>query len=156
MASVLQSRPYWLIVLLLATSPLFAIAPRNYTDAELANFPVIVVAQWEKQKKDKASVFRRHCKIVKNERGEKIIKRFEFYTKLKIIRTVKGDEIKPGEYDLKGSFGISWRLDGTGLESGTSTQILGDVDDLTVPRLWFLKQLYARHTLFSCGLGVGV
>jgi len=132
MASVLQSRPYWLIVLLLATSPLFAIAPRNYTDAEL------------------------HCKIVKNERGEKIIKRFEFYTKLKIIRTVKGDEIKPGEYDLKGSFGISWRLDGTGLESGTSTQILGDVDDLTVPRLWFLKQLYARHTLFSCGLGVGV
>jgi len=114
--------------------PLHAIAPRIYSDEELAKFPIIVVGQWEK------ADFRSHIKESENEQGEAVVEQWETYTKLKIIRTLKGTGISPGEHELKIGFGISWDKEGKGLETGTSTQIPGDVDDVTKPRIWFLRK----------------
>ena len=121
-------------LLLLMIGPLLAIAPKRYSDEELADFPIMVVAQWEK------AAFRSHAQKRKDENGETVVERWEFYTKLKIIRIIKGDGVALGEHDLKGGFGIAWNEDGKGLQSGTSTEVLGDVDDVTVPRIWFLKR----------------
>ena len=122
------------LLLLWATGPLLAIARRIHSDEELAQFPIIVVAKWEK------AGFRSHAKKPKNSRGEAVVEQWETYTKLKIIRTIKGDGVLPGEHELMIGYGISWDKEGKGLESGTSTQILGDVDDVTVPRIWFLRK----------------
>ena len=123
-----------LMTILMMVEMLGAMAPRMVTDEELARFPIIVVAKWEK------APFRSHTRERVNADGEVVVERWEHYTKLKILRKIKGARFLPGEYDLKVDYGIAWNQEGKNLESGTSTQILGDVDDVTKPRIWFLKE----------------
>ena len=95
-----------LVVLMMMSSRLAAIAPHIYSDEELAKFPIIVVAKWEK------SGFRSHSKESKNDQGEAVVEQWETFTKLNIMRTIKGAGISPGEHELKICFGISWNKDG--------------------------------------------
>ncbi len=123
-----------LCMALLCVNKAQAIAPRYMSDQELAESSIIVVAQWEK-----ASV-ESHNRYRENEDLGPVIIESEAYTKLRIVRTVKGAKLKPGQYDLKVGWGISWSKDGTWLSSGTSTELPGDVQDITKPSLWFLNR----------------
>lgn len=110
-----------------------AIAPPHVSDAELAAYPIIVVAKWDK------APARAHNQYAKDRVGRVVLKS-EVHTQLNILASIKG-EVAPGTQDLLLEWGISWREDGSYVNSGTSTEIPGDVDDVTVPCLWFL-----RHT----------
>ena len=127
-------RSIWFVALLVVVGPLSAMAPNIFSDEELAKFPVIVVGKWEKV------AFRSHRQERKNDDGETVVEKWEVYTKLKILRTIKGPNLALGEHELKVGRGIAWNEEGKGLETGTSTQIPGDVDDITKPRIWFLRK----------------
>jgi hypothetical protein len=105
----------------------WALAPRYETDYELSQYPIIVVAQW-----DKAEL--KPHKLVEGNG----VRRFEVFTELNVLRVIKGD-IKPGKHTLLKSYGIAWLEDGTGLATWMSTNIPGDVNDVTKPNIWFLK-----------------
>ena len=106
----------------------FALAPDYQTDYELAQYPYIVLAQWDKAE-------RRSHRLVEGD----VCKRFEEFTELNVLRVVKGD-LTPGRHTLLSSYGIAWLENGTGLSTGMSTEIPGDVDDVTKPNLWFLTR----------------
>lgn len=110
-----------------------AIAPRHVSDQELAEHPIIVVAKWDKAPAKSHNQYRQHNRL-----GRVVIKS-EVYTSLNVLEVVKGP-IKPGNHELMIGWGITWQTDGTNLRTGTSTDILGDVDDVTKPCLWFLKR----------------
>jgi hypothetical protein len=107
-----------------------AIAPNYVSDVELASYPIVVVARWEK------AGFNRHAKHT--ECGQGVLES-EAYTRLNILSVLRGT-IELGEVDLQINYGISWAEDGTFVNSGTSTQLVGDVNDITKPCLWFLKR----------------
>jgi hypothetical protein len=117
-----------LLFLWLTASSAHAIAPGYETDGDLAHYPYIVLAQWDK------AAMRPHELI----RGN-VLEKFECFTELNILRVIKGD-IKPGRHGLIFGFGIGWQEDGTGLSSGTSTEIPGDVDNVRQPNIWFLNR----------------
>lgn len=117
----------WLACLL-ATGRALAIAPEHMTDSQLAQSPVIVVAQWNKAE------MRPHKLVEGN-----ALKKYEVFTELQVIRAVKGN-VKPGKQTLLLGWGVAWRQDGTDLRTGTSTDLPGDVDDVTKPNLWFLTK----------------
>lgn len=106
-----------------------AIGPTYASDRDLAKYPIIVVAKWEK------SAFKAHNEYDK----EKILVNEELYTRLNVLAVVKG-KVQPGQHDLLVNWGIAWKKDGTELGSGTSTWMRGDVDDITKPCLWFLER----------------
>jgi hypothetical protein len=116
------------------TTTAHAIAPPYLSDEELADSPIIVVAQWEK------APFKSHIQYGQEERLGQVVRQFEAYTTLKVLRTVKGSGVSAGNYELLVGFGIAWRRDGKGVISGTSTEMSGDVKDVTKPNLWFLKK----------------
>ena len=118
----------FVVLALLATQDAWAIVPNYVSDDELAKYPVIVVAKW-----DKAPWVPHHKYQMKG------IVQIESYTRLKILSVIQG-KVEPGEVDLKMDWGITWQKDGTFVNSGTSTQLVGDVDDVTKPCLWFLKR----------------
>lgn len=115
-----------LLGMCLAGESASALAPQYQTDYQLVQLPCIVVARW-----DKAGV-KRHDKV----RGD-VVENEESFTELNVLRTIKGD-IRPGRHPLLMGFGIGWEKNGTGLNSWSSTQIEGDVDDVTQPNIWFL------------------
>ncbi len=102
-----------------------AIPPSYVSDQQLAKSPIIVVAKWEKVQRT-------------GERDRD--KPFVAQTKLRILRTVKGPKIDQEVIDLKLGWQISWGNDGEFLNSATSTNLLGYVEDVTVPCLWFLDR----------------
>jgi hypothetical protein len=110
-----------------------AIAPPYMSDEELADLPVIVVAKWEK------APFHSHIKYDQDKELGRVVRQFEAYTKLKVLRTVKGN-VPPGDVELLVNYGISWHEDGKWVTSGTSTELPGDVEDVTTPNLWFLTK----------------
>ncbi len=109
----------------------WAIAPAYVSDAELAKHPIVVVAQW------KRGDFKPHHRY-RGEDNENVIVAVEAFTELEILRVIKGD-VKPGTAKLKVGGGIGWSEDGSGVSSASSTELPGDVDNVTAPNLWFLQ-----------------
>lgn len=105
-----------------------AIPPRRVSEQQLAASPIIVVAQWE----------RTPAAEPPTKDGP-----FVASTKLRVLRTVKGANIPQGEYDLLLGREIGWNRDGKFLSSATSSEMLGDAEDITVPCLWFLDRAKA-------------
>jgi hypothetical protein len=103
-------------------------APPYLTDAQLAKYPVIVIAKWEK------APFTPHFK----ENDSNIAMR-EIYTRLRILEVIRGD-VKPGEVDLMTGWGIGWNKEGKELRTHTSSDLPGDLDDVTQPAIWFLQR----------------
>jgi len=109
----------------------WAIAPAYVSDDELAKYPIVVVAQW------KRGEFKpHHC--YRREDNENVIVAVEAFTELEIVRVIRGD-LKPGTAKLKVGGGIGWSKDGSGVTSASSTELPGDVDNVTAPNLWFLR-----------------
>jgi hypothetical protein len=69
-----------------------------------------------------------------------VITAIEAYTTLHVLRTIRGNKISEGDRELMIGWCVSWSLDGTGLNSATSTLLSGEVEDLTQPALWFLTE----------------
>ena len=109
-------------------------APPYVSDEQLAGSQIIVVAKWEKSR------FEPHCKTVNDPSLGTVVQESEAYTKLHILRIVKGDVVAKGDQTLMVGFGISWSDDGQYLNSGTSTELMGDVQDVTKLNLWFLSK----------------
>jgi len=128
--------------ILLLCSSTYAMGPAYVTDAELAQYPIIVIAKW-----DKAET--KPHKLVKGDVCEK----FEVFTELNVQRVLKGD-IKPGKQTILMGWGIGWNKDGTELRTWTSTDIPGDVADVTKPSIWFLAKEQSwdtsDKTLYYC------
>lgn len=110
-----------------------AIAPQHISDAELADYPIIVVAKWEK------APFTPHHKTRKDNVLGDVITEVEAYTTLKVLRVVKG-RVPIGDHTLKLGWAIAWDADGADLTSATSTEFLGDVADVSKANIWFLQQ----------------
>lgn len=119
-------------VALLWSSEALALAPGYVSDEQLAKYPIIVVANWVR------GPVTDHVKYRNDDPEESIIHR-EQYVRLNVIGVVKG-KLEPGEHDLIVNWGIAWNDDGTSVNTGTSTYLAGDVEDVTKPCLWFLKQ----------------
>ncbi len=100
------------------------IEPTFVSDRELADYPFIVVA---KCKKVPASSNHQY-----QDSTESVVIQGEWYTRLHILSVIKGN-IETGEVDMKRELGITWEKDGTDLSSGTSTERLGDVHDVSKP-----------------------
>src|SRR5262245_40441786 len=81
-----------------------AIAPPYVADDELAAYPIVVVAKW-----DKAPVRPHHRYVGDKQEG---ITKIEAYTRLNILTVIKG-KIEPGQHDLMMNGGITWQEDGT-------------------------------------------
>ncbi len=105
-----------------------ATGPAYETDYQLAQYPLIVVAKWNKAELTPHELVRGN-----------VLEKFEVFTDLEVERVIKGD-LKPGRHRIMQGWGIGWLEDGTGLATWTSTHILGDVDDVTKPNLWFLDR----------------
>ena len=120
------------IICLLSAINVKALAPLYISDKELSEYPIIVEAKWEK------SPFITHNKYRKEQGLGKVVIRRETFTKLNIIRVIKG-HLKPGKYKLFVGGGIDWHKDGKDVNSASSTKITGDVSDITKPNIWFLK-----------------
>jgi len=116
------------LLVALRGSSLQAIAPDYRTDEELTRYPIIVVAKWDKAE------FESHSLVEGNACME-----WEAFTELDVQRVIKGD-IEPGRHKIMLSYGVGWFQDGTGLSTRTSTDLPGDVDDVTEPNLWFLDR----------------
>lgn len=129
-----QAIPLILSFILMGAHTVSGIAPNFISDAELAQSPVIVVGQWEN------APFTSHNKYRDDFGSDQVIADSEAYTKLRILRVIKGSDLKPGEHHLMTGLGISWSEDGAWVSSGTSTELLGDVGNITQPNLWFLKK----------------
>ena len=106
-------------------------APAYIPDEELAKYPIIVVAKWEK------ATFKSHNRTEHQDIGE-VVTACEAFTDLNVLEAIRGD-VKPGIHTLKVGWGIGWTKDGRYVNSATSTELHGDVDDITVPNLWFLQ-----------------
>ncbi len=128
MSRTLSSVGLALVVPLLVAPSAHAIAPAYLSDRELASFPILVVARWEK------APFAAHHDIQGN-----VARHIENFTQLHVLRVIKGD-LAPGQHKLMVGMGIAWQEDGTGLSTGTSTELPGDVQDVTASALWFLER----------------
>jgi len=104
-----------------------AVPPIFVPDEELAKMPVIVVGRWNKA----AVESHNQCK------GDVCIT-LESRTELVIDRVIEG-KIKPGEHKiLLGPF-VGWQENGGEVFSFTSTEMMGDVKEVTRPNIWFLN-----------------
>src|SRR5947208_2316874 len=121
------------VTLLVITTNGWAIAPPYITDEELARYPVIVVAKWEKV------AFKPHHRYDGSKDGARVATAIESFTELNVLRVIKGD-LKPGVQKVMIGWGIVWSKDGDRVSSGTSTEMPGDVKSITEPNIWFLKR----------------
>jgi hypothetical protein len=122
-------------VLCLWTCEARAISPGYVSDDQLAKYPIIVVAKW-----DKAPI-KSHDKYENHKDLGQVVVAVEAFTRLKVSAVIKG-KLEPGEHDLMLGWGISWGQDGF-VTSGTSTELPGDVEDITQPCLWFLQKSHS-------------
>jgi len=112
-----------------ATRPACAIAPPVLSDEALARAPIVVLAHWDPKGK-----IERHDDIDGN-----VMRNGEAHLELVVERSIVGD-IEPGAHALlvRHYGGLTWDDEGRP-STGTSTDIPGDVDDVRVSNLWFLK-----------------
>jgi hypothetical protein len=104
-----------------------AIAPPYVSDDELALKPVVVVARWPK------------ARIVSHTRSQgNVVTAFEVHTELLVERVIKGN-IRVGRHKLLVGYGVGWQRDWTWLGSYTSTELFGDVNDVSESSIWFLS-----------------
>jgi hypothetical protein len=104
-----------------------AIPPVLISDEELAKQPLIVVGRW-----NKADV-RRHDHVI-----DKIIFDSESHTELLVERVVSGD-LKPGTHKILLEWSIGWLAkDGGPVMNFGTSEMEGDVKDVTESNLWFL------------------
>lgn len=115
-------------MLLVGNAACWATGPLYQTDYQISQHPIVVVATW-----DRAAV-REHHLIAGN-----VCKEPEAFTELNVLRVLRGD-LQPGKHQLMFGWGVAWNADGSGLATWTSTDIPGDVDDITRPSLWFLDR----------------
>jgi len=108
-------------------------APPYIGDRELAESPIIVVARWDK------ADFLSHHRYRADEGVGRVITKIEAFTTLEVLRSIKGD-VKVGRHRLMVGGGIGWSQDGTYVSSATSTEIPGDVSDVTSTNIWFLTK----------------
>jgi hypothetical protein len=130
-----------------------ASTPSYISDRELADLPIIVVARWDKAKMDV------HVHTSNEAGSGEVVDHYEVRTKLVIDRVLKGN-IALGKHKLLFGFGVGWYKDGRGVSSASSTEIPGEVDDVTKPTLWFLssehswdetdKTTYLRVMTYRC------
>ena len=109
-------------------SPARAIPPPFVSDEELARSPTIVVAKWE------------NAPLVPHHRVEgNVWKEQEIRTEIVVKRVLKGT-LKPGKYTiLLGPF-LAWESEkGGNVKAYTSTEMVGDVNDVKDENLWFLE-----------------
>jgi len=99
----------------------WGIAPAFISDEELARYPIIVVAKWDK------GPFRPHHRSARDSTHGEVITAIESFTELNILRVIKGP-VQPGLTTLKVGWGVSWSTNGDRVTSGTSTELPGDVD----------------------------
>ena len=121
MRSVVQVVVAFIGVALLWEGEAQAIAPRYVADDELATYPIIVVAKWDK------APAKSHNKYAEDKDLGEVVLKSEVYTRLNILAAVKGG-IEPGEHELLMNWGITWQEDGTYVNSGTSSEMSGDVN----------------------------
>ncbi len=124
----ISSVPFLLAALVCLMPRVWAMGPGFITDAEFAQFPIIVVARWT------GVNFKGHLRHEANS-----ITAMEFFTDLEILRVLKGD-VSTGTNQIKLGWGIVWEDDGHYLSSGTSSYFRGEVADVTQPNLWFLQR----------------
>jgi hypothetical protein len=122
-----------LLILPALIAPAAAIAPPYVSDRELAAKPIIVVARWAKAKMDP------HLRYGREPGLGKVIDRMEVRTELVIERVIQGD-VTPGTHKLLVESSIGWGNDGRFLGTTTSTMLMGEVEDVTKPNLWFLSR----------------
>jgi hypothetical protein len=123
-------------LMLLLAGKVMAIAPPHVSDEQLASYPIVVVAKWERAPVTDHNQY---------SNGGQVCVNFESHTSLNILTVIKGD-VGQGKHDLMLIYGITWNDDGTFINSGTSTEMLGDVDDVTKPCLWFLRKTRSWDT----------
>jgi hypothetical protein len=109
-----------------------AMAPAFVSDEDLAQYSVVVVAKWEK------APFRANHRYDERDQ-QKVVTAIESFTDLNVLRVIKGD-VKPGRHALMIGWGIAWSQNGNWVTSGTSTELRGDVQDVTEPNIWFLQE----------------
>ncbi|AIE85831.1 HEAT repeat domain-containing protein [Fimbriimonas ginsengisoli] len=121
----------WILCLLLLAVPRHASAIwyiLHDSDPELAVSPIVVVGYWPKAKRIP------HVHWV----GKNAIDHSEVRTQLRVLKVLHGD-IRAGLLPIRYDVGVSWNDQGTCLNSDSSTEEIGDVDDVTKPNIWFLK-----------------
>lgn len=134
----LQKLTHWCLYLYplawVAFAPLAAqaIPPNFVSDEDLANYPIIVAGKWNKV------ALRDHSRTEDDARVGKVLKDTEVHTELVVERVIKGD-IKPGTHKILLGFRIGWAgKDGGPVMSFMSTEMMGDVKEVTETNLWFL------------------
>jgi len=101
-----------------------AIAPPFIPDDELAQKPIIVVGRWNK--------------APLKERSGDVYREYEIHTALLVERVIAG-HIKPGTHKMLLGRLTGWpRDDGGPVMSFTSTEMIGDVEEVADLNLWFL------------------
>lgn len=110
-----------IVAVVLAPSRLMAVRPYRPSDAELARYPIIVIARWNKG-------------LVQQANGER-------QTELLVERVIKGP-IEPGTHRIILGFGICWpRKDGGPIECILpSSETSGDVEEVTESNIWLLQR----------------
>ena len=111
----------------MSAARVMAIPPPFISDQEMARFPVIVEARWDRRP------FRAHYDVEDN-----ALKNGECFTKLTVLRVIKGD-LKPGEHELLPGYNIGWSETGGEPMSFMSTQMCGDVEEVCQANLWCLE-----------------
>lgn len=110
----------------LAAATATAIPPPYVSDRQLAHFPIVVIAQWD------GSPITDHSRIEGN-----MMRDLELRTHLKVIRVLKGN-VEPGVQPLAITDNFGWDENGS-VATYTSTEMLGEVEDVRKPCLWFLQ-----------------
>ncbi len=102
------------------------------SDEALARLPIIVVGRWNK------APFRAHQRIEDHPRMGEVETASEGHTELVVERVITAD-IKPGTHKLLLGFRLGWpREDGGPLMRFTSSEEMGNVEDVAESNLWFL------------------
>ena len=97
-------------------------------DVELAQSPIVVIGYWPKT--EFSSRIRRENQVIMH---------YEAFTKLKITQVLQG-QMSPGIHKLLMTGCVSWDKNGRHVTSGTSSEMPGEVDDVTKPNIWFLER----------------
>jgi len=122
----------WTVVVCLLPCASWGIAPAFISDGEIAKYPIIVVAKWDK------APFRSNAKYSTNSDLGKVVTAYEAYTELNVLRVIKGT-VQPGVTTLKVGYGVGWSTNGDHVTSATSTELPGDVQTVAEPNIWFLR-----------------